>query len=247
MMATRHFNLLVFFLLVAIPSFSQERVPLNRHFFEIESSSEEKLHFTLIENKSPNGEIVVWIFDKENRMIEQSKMGPNPEGTFNQEITERFDSLNNLISQTLMNLDNSRYLTVYYENGTKKAEVFQKEDNSYVIWRENPEAVYTKSYDEFKPSIDAEVLNGFFAKNLTYPLQARRAGAQGIAIVAVLVDAHGEVKEVELANAAQIHPELGKEALRVIKLIEGPFTPALDLKEKPIEAWLYVPVRFKLG
>lgn len=247
MLSFQYFSFLILCFFASNPSFSQERVNLNRHFFEIESSNEEKPHYTRIENKTPTDLTVVWIFDMKNQMVQQSKIGPNTEGTYNQEITERFDSLNNRISQTLMNLDNSRYLTAYYENGVKKAEVFQKEANNYEIWREDPEAAYTKAYDDFKPSVDPETLNRFFAKKLTYPLQARRAGAQGIAIVAVLVDECGTVKEVELANGAQLHPELGKEALRVIKLFEGPFTPALDLTGKPIEAWMYIPVRFKLS
>lgn len=247
MIANKKFNLIFIFLLISIHCFSQKRVSLNRHFFEIDPKSNETPIYTRIENQSPTGETVVWIFDLENRMISQSKIGPHPEETFNQEITERFDSLTHRISQTITNLDNSKYLTAFYEMGVKKAEVFRKDENSFEIWRRNPDAAYSKEYDDFKPSFDPTILNSFFAKHLTYPLSARRSGSQGIAIVAVLISAEGKPIEFELANGIQIHSDLGSEALRVINRFPGPYRPALDLEGNPIEAWLYIPVRFKLG
>ncbi len=247
MLLFRFFSCLILGFSVSSQTFSQERVALNRHFFEIEEKSEESSHFTRIENQLGTGERVIWIFDLNNRMVQQSKIGMDPEGNYQQEITERFDSLNNKISQTILNLENSKSVTAYFENGVKKAEVFRQDEYLFEIWRLENDTLYTSSYDEFKPSVDPESLNRFFAKNLTYPLSARRAGLSGIAIVAVLVSEEGNVKEIELANGVQIHKILGEEAVRVVKLFKGPYRPAIDLVGKPIEAWLYIPVRFKLG
>ncbi len=243
----RYFCFLILGFSVSNHSFSQARVPLNRHLFEIEPTSGEKSHYTRVENQIGTGEKVIWIFDLKNQMVQQSKIGTNPEGNYQQEVTERFDSLNNRISQTVINLDNSKSITAYFENGIKTAEVFRQDENLFEIWKLENDTLYTSSYDEFKPSVDPESLNSFFAKNLTYPLTARRSGYQGTVMVAVLVTKDGNAKEIELANGFQIHEILGEEAVRVIKLFKGPYKPALDLTGNPIESWFYLPVRFKLS
>lgn len=235
------------FILFSGLTHAQDRIPLNQHFYQVENPKTDEVFFTRVENPTPTGDTLVWVFDRQNRMISQSKISINPDGDFRQEITEYFDSIGNRTSQTILNLENSKYITAFFENGTKKGEVFKAENERFEIWRQTPDSSYTKSYDDFKPSFDAEELNDFYAKNLTYPLAARRSGAQGTAIVAVLVSESGEVKAIELANGIQLHPELAKEALRVIKLFKGPFIPALDLDGKPVEKWLYIPTRFKLG
>lgn len=243
----RYSGFLILWFLVISQTFSQERVPLNRHFFEIEPESGEKSYYTRVENELESGEKVIWIFDLKNQMVQQSKIGLNPDGNYQQEITERFDSLNNRISQTVMNLDNSKSITAYFENGIKTAEVFRQDENLFEIWKLENDTLYSSSHDEFKPSVDPESLNRFFAKNLNYPLTARRSGASGIAIIAVLVSEDGNVKEIELANRVQINQDLGEEAIRVIKLFKGPYKPALDLAGNPIESWFYLPIRFKLS
>lgn len=234
-------------MLLSLRSSAQDRIPLNRHFYEVAEPVLEAQVYTRLVNNSSSGETVIWVFDLENRMVSHTKIGVNSEENFNQEFTETFDSAGNLLSKNLMNLDNSKYYTEYFEQGVKKAQVIFRGDNSYEIWRLNPESAYTLDHDDFKPSTDPNLLNQFLAKNLRYPKSARNSGAQGTVIVAVLVSEHGEVKEVELANGVQIHRDLGKEALRVIQEFKGPYQPALDLNGTPTEAWLYIPIRFKLS
>lgn len=226
---------------------AQDRIPLNRHFYEIADSSEEQQVYSRLQNKSASEETVIYILDMENRKVSQTKIGLNQEDNFNQELTENFDSAGNLVSTNLMNLDNSKYFTEYFENGEKKAQVIYRGDNTYEIWRNNPESAYIADHDDFKPSTNQEELNQFFTKNLKYPQTARNVKAEGTVLVGVLVSELGEVKEVELANGVQVHRDLGKEAVRAIKLFKRPFKPALDLEGKPIEAWIYIPVRFKLA
>lgn len=235
------------FILFSGLTFAQDRIPLNQHFYEVEDPKTEQVFFTRVENQTPAGDTVVWVFDLQNRMVSQSRISINPEGGFRQEINESFDSLGNRVSQSILNLENSKYITAYFENGVKKGEVFKVENERFEIWRHSPDSAFNNDFDDFKPSFNADDFNDFLAKNLTYPLTARRSGAQGIAMVAVLVAESGEVKAIELANGMQISPELGKEALRVIRLFKGPFTPALDLDGKPVEKWLYIPTRFKLS
>lgn len=227
--------------------YAQDRIPLNKHFYQVENPKTDEVFFTRLENRTQAGDTVVWIFDLQNRMVSQSRISINPEGNFRQEVTEYFDSMYNRTSQTILNLENSKYITAYFENGMKKGEVFKEDINKYHIWRQNPDSSYLKEYDDFKPGFNPNDLNDFYAKNLTYPLAARRSGAQGTVIVAILISGSGEAKAIELANGIQLDPVLSEEALRVVRLFKGPYTPALDLKGKPIEKWLYIPVRFKLS
>ncbi|HSF52921.1 MAG TPA: energy transducer TonB [Algoriphagus sp.] len=247
MFSVKKFIFPVLLFLISQQISAQNRIPLNRHFFEIADLDTEPAIYTRLQNKSETEETVVYIFDQKNRKVSQTKIGLNAEDNFNEELTENFDSAGNHISTNLLNLDNSKYLTEYFDKGQKKAQVLYRGDNTYEIWRNNPESAYTTDHDDFKPSTDRDELNQFLAKNLKYPQTARNVKAEGTVMVGVLVSELGEVREVELANEVQVHRDLGKEAVRVIKLFKGPFKPALNLEGQPIEAWIYIPIRFKLS
>lgn len=250
MMITKSFFvLLVSAFSICLSSQAQQRITtkLNKHFFEIEGADSSLHRFTKVENATNTGDTVTWIFDLQNRMVQQSKKGVNPAENFNQEITETFDSTNQLISQRILNLDNSKYVTFYYKQGIKKAQVINHGDNVFEIWRDSPDSIYMANYDEFKPSVEMSDWHGFLAKNLTYPSQARRAGATGTVILAILVSKNGEPIEIEIANESQVNPHLSKEALRVAKLYKGHFIPAVNIDGESEESWLYIPIRFKLS
>lgn len=227
----------------------QQRITskLNKHYFEIESKDSIHHKFSKVENVSTTGDTVTWIFDLQNRMVKQSKKGLNPAENFSQEIVETFDSTNQLISQSIINLDNSKYVTFYFRQGVKKAQVINHGANVFEIWRETPDSVYKSDYDEFKPGLDRNDWNGFLAKNLTYPSRARSLGATGTVILAILISKEGEPIEMEIANESRVNPHLSKEALRVVKLYKGPFIPAINIDGESIESWLYIPIRFKLS
>lgn len=226
---------------------SQKVTYLNQHFYEISGKDSENRAFQQVENEIQNGEKLVLIFDLENRLIAQAKKSFNETEKFNQEIRDHFDTQNNLQNQTLKNLDNGRYATSFFENGQKKGQVIYLGDQSFTLWRESPESEKLKNRDDFKPGLDMERLQELFAQNLQYPISARRLGQSGTVQIALLISETGKLKEIEPANAYGMNKELVKEALRVIQLYDGPFFPALDLQGNPIEAWMYVPVRFKLG
>ncbi len=234
---------------ICLSSQGQQRITskLNKHFIEIEEVDSILHRFTKVENTQKSGNTVTWIFDLQNRLVRQSKKGFNPTENFNQEITETFDSTNQLISQRILNLDNSKYVTFYYKQGIKKAQVTNHGDDVFEIWRDSPDSIYMTNYDEFIPSIEKSLWHQFLAKNLTYPSQARTSGATGTVILALLISKNGEIIEIEIANESQVNPHLSKEALRVAKLFKGRFIPAVNLEGESEESWLNIPVRFKLG
>ncbi|MDX5337819.1 MAG: energy transducer TonB [Cyclobacteriaceae bacterium] len=239
--------------LTIFSTFGQEKIRkqkvifLNQHFYEISGKNLEERAFQKKENTLKSGEKVYWIFDLENRMVEQRKVGYNPTEQFNQEIREEFDENNVLKSQTVKNLDNGRYMTIYLENGEKVGQVTFHGDQTYSLWRKGLDSEQMLNRDEFKPGLDQDQMMSLFAKNLNYPMSARMSRETGTVEIALLISETGELLQTEVANAYQINKKLAKEALRVVKLYQGPFYPALDSEGKPIQAWMYIPVRFRLG
>lgn len=220
---------------------------LNRHFIEIEETDSTNHHFNKVEIDSPTGEKVTWIFDLQNRMVQQSKIGVHPTENFNQEIIETFNSTNQLTSQKIYNLDNRKYISFYYQNGVKKAQVIYHGNEVFEIWRNNPDSLYTSDYNDFGPGLDRKVWNSFLAKNLRYPSEARKVRAEGTVIIALLVSENGDIKDAEIANEEFVNSDLAEEALRVVKLFKGKFTPAKNIKGEPEEIWFNLPIRFQLG
>lgn len=220
---------------------------LNQHFYEISEKDLEQRAYQRVENQLKSGERVIWIFDLENRMVSQLKIGFNNVEKFNQEIREEFDENNALKTQTLKNLDNGKYITFYFNEGEKTGQVTFQGDRSYSIWRTDLDFEQSSNRDEFKPGLDQDKLQTLFINNLDYPNSARSTRQSGTVELALLISKEGELKQVEVANAYLIHKALANEALRVIRLYDGPFYPALDTNGNPKEAWMYIPVRFKLG
>lgn len=240
--------LIIFFSVIFLTS-AQQRITtkLNMHFFPIAENDSLNHKYNQIETITTTGETVTWTFDLQNRMVKQSKQSKHPTEQFNQEIIETFDSSNQLINQKIYNLDNSKYVAFYFKDGEKKAQVIYHGQDVYEIWRNNPDSIYKADYNDFGPGIDKKVWNSFLVKNLRYPSEARKAGAEGTVIIALLIDEKGNIIESEIANSAFVNPYLAEEALRVISLFKGKFTPAKNINGEAEEIWLNIPIRFKLG
>lgn len=93
---------------------------------------------------------------------------------------------------------------------------------------------------EFKTDI-----NRFLAKTMRYPAEAREADQQGRVNVRFTVDENGNVTDVVVINPS-IDPSLMKEAIRVVKLSSGGWTPG-KLDDKPVKVVYTLPVMFRLG
>lgn len=227
----------------------QDRVitKLNRHFIEIGENNTDSFFYTKMVSVTSTGDTLTRIFDLQNRMVRQAKVNINPTENFRQEISETFDSTNQLITQRITNLENRKYVEFHYRNGVKKAQVISHGNNTFEIWRDNPDSLYTSDHDDFGPGLDKKVWQNFLIKNLRYPTEARKSGAEGTVILAILVDESGSIQESEVANEAFVDPFLAKEALRVVRLFKGEFIPAINLEGQPEQKWITIPIRFRLG
>ena len=227
----------------------QDRVTtkLNRHFIEIGKNDTDSFFYTKMVSVTSTGDTLTRIFDLENRLVKQSKISLNPAENFRQEISETFNTTNQLITQRITNLDNRKYVEFHYRDGVKKAQVISHGNDVFEIWRNNPNSLYTSDHDDFGPGLDKKEWQNFLVKTLRYPSEARKSGAEGTVILAILVDETGAIQESEIANEAFVDPYLAKEALRVVRLFKGEFIPAINLDGQPEPKWINIPIRFRLG
>ena len=79
--------------------------------------------------------------------------------------------------------------------------------------------------------------------NIQYPAMAIEEGAQGRVVVSFVVEKDGSITDVQVARGR--HPELDKEAVRVVKKIPKKFVPAKQ-NGKNVRYKFNLPVQFKL-
>lgn len=98
--------------------------------------------------------------------------------------------------------------------------------------------------DEPAP-ITAPLFNAAYLRNPApaYPPQARRLGEQGQVVLRVLVNDAGLAEQIELQTSSG-SARLDQAALSTVRAWR--FVPARR-GDKPISAWVAVPIHFKLG
>ncbi|UHG91876.1 TonB family protein [Spirosoma oryzicola] len=94
---------------------------------------------------------------------------------------------------------------------------------------------------EFKGGMNA--LGSFLAQNLSYPVNAQRSGAEGKVFIKFVVCTDGTLCDYEVINS--VHPELDKEALRVVRKMSGRWKPG-SLRGQNVRVLYNLPINFSL-
>ncbi|PVY42994.1 M56 family metallopeptidase [Pontibacter virosus] len=95
------------------------------------------------------------------------------------------------------------------------------------------------SYVEQMPQFDGgdtEMMK-FLARNIRYPKDAQEVGAEGLVVLAFVVDKEGGLQDITILKP--LHESLDKEALRVVEKMQGQWSPG---KQNGVA----VPVRYTL-
>jgi len=106
-----------------------------------------------------------------------------------------------------------------------------------------------KSEDEIvlaSPKGGLQAWNDHVVQNLKYPSNAKQTGAQGTVYVNFDVDEKGKTSNYKVLRTEGLHPELIKEAIRVISIYRSGWVPysANGIKEA---SQVTLPIRFKLS
>ncbi|MDG2455542.1 MAG: energy transducer TonB [Bacteroidia bacterium] len=89
-----------------------------------------------------------------------------------------------------------------------------------------------------------EGLQRFIAENITYPPMALENDMQGTVNVMFVVDKNGRVKDIAILGSTKGFG-LEKEAMRVIKLTSGQWSPAKQ-RDKAVNMRFRIPVKFQI-
>ena len=107
-----------------------------------------------------------------------------------------------------------------------------------------PERIFTAVDKKAQyPGGDAALLQ-WISSNIQYPTMAQKEGIEGRVYVKFVVEKDGSINKVEVARGC--HPELDKEAFRVVKTIPYKFKPA-EVNGQAVRSWFTVPLTFKLN
>ena len=115
-------------------------------------------------------------------------------------------------------------------------------DNGKVLFYEKPE----KSDTLDRPVIylgSSYAPRRLIQVNLRYPIKAQENGKSGRIIISIEIDESGKVYDYKIKQ--KVYPVLDEEALRVVKLIQGDWLPAIYKGEK-IKSSYEFPVVFQL-
>lgn len=190
------------------------------------------------------------IYDLKNRLINQSKEKYNEELRYNEAIISNYDTLQNLISSELKNVDNGSFVRVFLdvEKLVSRLEYMAGESYSfYLDDDELPTIQSEKNPMELQTNYEMRDYNSFLAKNLKYPAQARERKEMGTVLLKLDINETGEVIEISCLNEDELYKPLIKEAIRVVKAFNPTFLAPIDMYGNKTTSIVRVPIRFKLS
>lgn len=231
---------------------AQERkiIPLDAHFLQIESGDEDQKYSKIV-TVSPEGELVEKTYDLNYALVSAKKSmfeASEPEDPIWEEEKQYASDGTLKYTQFKYRKDNANYTKVFV--GTKLVLDLVCDssltcEGSFVAPGGEAEAV---DRDIFKPGLPSmKAWQEFLGKNLSYPPSARNNRAEGEIWVGLKINEAGELVESFILNRASSDPSLVKEVERVLERYAGGFLPARDLQGGPTTAWMYLPIRFRLG
>lgn len=128
---------------------------------------------------------------------------------------------------------------------TKKDIVFTTPKASKPASPQPAEQVKPYSYVEQMPEFeggDVALLN-FLGSTMEYPEAARKAGKEGLVVVAYTVNTDGKLSDFELMKG--VSKEIDEEAIRIIKMTDGKWSPGKQ-NGKAVPVKYTVPIQFKI-
>jgi TonB family protein len=140
--------------------------------------------------------------------------------------------------------------TIYSEEGPKTTKFDESEDS--VETDDGPD----KSRNQYIRRIDYAIveempefpggergLMNFLGKNINYPNDAKRQGAQGKVMASFVINEYGEVEDAGILES--VHPSLDAEVLRVVRLLPN-WKPGRQ-DGKSVKVQYNLPVRMRLN
>lgn len=100
---------------------------------------------------------------------------------------------------------------------------------------------YVEQMPEYKGSTTA--LLEFLGSNVKYPAAAKDAGIEGMTVLSFVVEKDGSVTDIQTLKS--LSPETDQEAIRVVKLTSGDWTPGKQ-DGVPLRVKYTLPIKFQI-
>ncbi len=144
-------------------------------------------------------------------------------------------------------LDESQKKT-FYETGPLRSEVMRREGEAFFEKYYDLQGAEVPKFEQSPPIPKGDMLgwNQYLSTTLQYPLEARRAGHEGMVIVVFTLDKEGVISDPQVFNKGENHQSLEREALRIFEEYPYRWVPAME-EGVPVETVVRLPIRFKLG
>jgi len=237
-----------FYILFLSYSYAQNKEFLKSDFSLIsEKSGSDVIYYRIQSEKNPNTFV---IYNLDDTVVGKEESDGSEEGLITRNILLVYSDLTPKEAHLL---EEQKYKSI------RQSRYFDEEGNIYREERIEDGVLQYRAYynEDGKIESEDEILlsapNGGFqawndhlAKHLTYPLNARRTGAQGTVYIRFDVDENGKTSNYEPIRTEGLHPELIKESIRVISIYRSGWIP-YSINGLKMDSKVVVPIRFKLG
>ena len=190
------------------------------------------------------------IYDLNNRLFSQTKEKYNEELGYNEAIISKYDTLQNLISSEIKNVDNGSFVRVYLEGEFVVSRLEYMAGGMYSFYlgdEESPILRSEKNPMELQTNYEMREYNSFIAKNLKYPAQAWDRKEMGTVLLKLDVNEKGEVVEISCLNEDELYKPLINEAIRVVKAFNPKFIAPIDMHGNKTTSLVRAPIKFSIG
>lgn len=136
----------------------------------------------------------------------------------------------------------------YYSPDGKLMHKFDVVTNELVFDHLQDEAIKFDTTKYTRPLILLGGMASMYIKifnTLRYPSAARRKGTQGRVFITLTIDEQGNLKDSKILQG--IGDGCDEETIKIFKLMQLEWLPALDLEGKPTSSEITLPVSFRLG
>ncbi|EAZ79598.1 TonB family protein [Algoriphagus machipongonensis] len=190
------------------------------------------------------------IYDLNNRLFSQTKEKYNEELGYNEAIISKYDTLQNLISSEIKNVDNGSFVRFFLEGEVVVSRLEYMAGGSYSFYlgdEESPILQSEKNPMVLQTNYEMRDYNSFLAQNLRYPQQARYRKEMGTVLLKLDINEEGEVSEISCLNKDELYKPLINEAIRVMKAFNPSFIAPIDIYGNKTTSLVRVLIRFKLS
>lgn len=162
-------------------------------------------------------------FDEKKEVKDMSEVQENEAQLGSQNVTEGTNDLN--------------------KEQVKEKVIVEEIKKPEPVKKPEPEKIFTAVEQKAEyPGGEAALLK-WISSNIQYPTMAQEEGVQGRVVVQFVVEKDGSIGQVKVVRGK--HPDLDKEATRVVKKIPKKFVPAKQ-NGQTVRSWFTLPVSFKL-